>query len=98
MPEVNTGSLISYPYDTHPEPGQSMEILPGLRWLRLPLPFTLGHINIWLLRDCGRWVIVDTGAYTQETRDCWLDVFAGQLEGKSVSRILATHLHPDHAG
>jgi len=98
MHDFNPGPSISYAYEMHPELGQSMEILPGVRWLRLPLPFLLGHINIWLLRDSGSWVIVDTGTHSQETRDCWLGVFASQLNDEPVSRILVTHLHPDHSG
>jgi len=98
MPETDPAPSINYAYGKHPELGQSMEILPGVRWLRLPLPFMLGHINIWLLRDRGSWVIVDTGIYSRETTDCWLDVLASQLKGEPISRVIATHLHPDHAG
>jgi glyoxylase-like metal-dependent hydrolase (beta-lactamase superfamily II) len=36
-------------------------IAPGVRWLRMPLPFALDHINLWLLEDEGGWTIVDTG-------------------------------------
>jgi glyoxylase-like metal-dependent hydrolase (beta-lactamase superfamily II) len=98
MSFTTPGLSIQYEYDTHPEFGQSIEILPGIRWLRMPLPFMLGHINLWLLRDSGSWVIVDTGLYTQTTRDLWLGVLTEQLRGEPISRILVTHLHPDHAG
>ena len=42
---------IIYEYDFQPEIGEAVDILPGLKWLRLPLPFMLGHINVWLLED-----------------------------------------------
>ncbi len=42
---------IRYEYDFQPEIGEAVDVLPGLKWLRLPLPFLLGHINVWLLRD-----------------------------------------------
>jgi glyoxylase-like metal-dependent hydrolase (beta-lactamase superfamily II) len=98
MPETDPTESIRYPFDSHPEPGQSMEILPGIRWLRMPLPFAVGHINLWLLRDTGSWVIIDTGVYTETTCDLWRDVLAKQLHGEPVSRVIVTHLHPDHAG
>ena len=28
-----------------------LEVAPGVRWLRMALPFALDHINLWLLRD-----------------------------------------------
>lgn len=89
---------LSYAFDFQPEPGEAIEILPGLKWLRLPLPFMLGHINVWLLRDDEGWAIVDTGIHTEVTRKTWENVFATQLDNAPVTRVLVTHLHPDHAG
>lgn len=93
-----THSSIRYVYDFRPEPGNSVEIFPGIRWLRMPLPFMLGHINLWLLEDGNGWTVVDTGICTQTTRDCWETVFVEQMASKPVSRVLVTHLHPDHVG
>ncbi len=43
---------LTYPFgDTLPQPGTSMEVAPGIRWIRMSLPFALDHINLWLLRD-----------------------------------------------
>ncbi len=89
---------IQYAFENRPELGESIEIFPGIRWLRMPLPFMLGHINLWLLEDRESWTVVDTGIYTQTTRDCWEKVFTEQLAGKPVGRVLVTHLHPDHVG
>ena len=56
---------LHYPLgDQLPEPGEVIELAPGVRWLRMGLPFALDHINLWLLRDRaedGRegWAIVD---------------------------------------
>lgn len=43
---------LDYPFaDTLPAAGDAFEVAPGVRWLRMPLPFSLDHINLWLLRD-----------------------------------------------
>jgi len=89
---------IVYEYDFKPEIGESIDILPGLKWLRLPLPFMLGHINVWLLKDGDDWAIVDTGINSSITRKTWNNVFDNHLNNASISRVLVTHLHPDHAG
>jgi glyoxylase-like metal-dependent hydrolase (beta-lactamase superfamily II) len=89
---------LEYPLDIRPEPGGSVEIGPGLRWLRLPLPFQLNHINVWLLRDGDGWALVDTGLFTETTRTVWKSIFERELDGASLTRIIVTHLHPDHVG
>lgn len=94
----NCPDPISYEFDFQPDLGESVDILPGLKWLRLPLPFMLGHINVWLLRDGNGWAVVDTGIHTEITRKTWRNVTREQLGGAPVSKVLVTHLHPDHAG
>ncbi len=43
---------LHYPLgDTLPAPGETLEVAPGVRWIRMALPFALDHINLWLLRD-----------------------------------------------
>ena len=96
-------SALDYPYgDRLPAPGTSLEVAPGVRWLRMALPFALNHINLWLLRDTheGRegWAIVDCGIDDGNTRSDWEQVFASQLEGLPVLRVIVTHMHPDHIG
>ena len=89
---------INYEYDFEPEIGEVLDILPGLKWLRLPLPFMLGHINVWLLQDGDGWAVVDTGISSSITRQTWEGVFSSQLDNARLTRVLVTHLHPDHAG
>ena len=79
-------------------PGQSLEVAPGIIWIRMPLPMRLDHINIWALEDGDGWTIVDTGMRYPETVDVWTSLLAGRLEGKPVKRVLVTHMHPDHIG
>ena len=85
-----------------PAPGGSIELAPGVRWVRMALPFALDHINLWLLRDQvdGRngWTVVDTCIDHPESRALWEQVFATQLDGLPVLRVIVTHMHPDHVG
>ena len=87
-----------YPLAETPEVGQALEIAPGLRWLRLPLPFMLAHINVWLLRDGEGWTLVDTGLFTRVTREAWHDIIERRFDGLPLQRVIVTHLHPDHVG
>lgn len=92
-------SQLSYAFgDTIPAPGTRHEIAPGVYWLRMGLPFALDHINLWLLRDGAGWTIVDCGIANDATRAAWETVFANELEGLPVTRVIATHCHPDHVG
>jgi glyoxylase-like metal-dependent hydrolase (beta-lactamase superfamily II) len=81
-----------------PAPGEVIEIAPGVRWLRMGLPFALDHINLWLLDDGEGWTIVDCGIANDATKAAWEQVFAHELRGKPVTRVIATHMHPDHIG
>ncbi len=94
---------LHYPLgDTVPPPGATLELAPGVRWVRMGLPFALDHINLWLLRDCidGQqgWSIVDCGIANDTTRALWEQVFAQELQGLPVLRVIVTHMHPDHIG
>ncbi len=95
---------LDYPLGgTLPASGATVEVAPGVRWLRMGLPFALNHINLWLLRDCdehGRdgWAVVDCGIANDATRAAWEQVFASELQGLPVLRLIVTHMHPDHIG
>jgi glyoxylase-like metal-dependent hydrolase (beta-lactamase superfamily II) len=89
---------IHYEFEQRPKHGATLPIDDDILWLRMPLPFSLKHINLWLLRDADRWVIVDTGVGTDETLQLWEQVFAGPMQGRPASHVVATHLHPDHVG
>ena len=89
---------ISYEFPERPGAGETMPVAPGVLWLRMPLPFALGHINLWLLEDGDGWTIVDTGVCVEEARNVWRKTLDGLSNGDAINRIIVTHLHPDHAG
>jgi len=89
---------LSYPFTSRPEPGQSIEVAPGVHWLRMPLPMALNHINLWALADGDGWTLVDTGMQTPQIAAAWEQVVAGLLAGMPVKRVVCTHMHPDHVG
>ncbi|MCF7981761.1 MAG: MBL fold metallo-hydrolase [Pseudomonadales bacterium] len=89
---------IRYPFSPAPPPGISVEIVSGLKWLRMPLPGSLDHINLYLIEDSDGWFIVDTGLGTSETQQAWQQVFQGELNNKPIKGIIVTHMHPDHIG
>ena len=92
--------VLAYPFETAPEPGsgEAQTIAPGVLWLRMPLGGSLKFINVWALEDGDGWTIVDTGLRTEATAAGWRAAFAGALAGKPVSRVICTHMHPDHVG
>jgi len=92
--------LLSYPFGDPPGPGLALEVAPGVCWLRMPLPFTLAHINLWALRDDDGWALVDTGVQSVETTAAWRQLFGegGALADGRPTRVFVTHMHPDHVG
>jgi glyoxylase-like metal-dependent hydrolase (beta-lactamase superfamily II) len=100
-------SALHYPLGALlPAPGTTIQVAPGVRWLRMGLPFALDHINLWLLRDemdgpagpVPGWAVVDCGVANERTRADWEQVFAHELQGLPVLRVIVTHMHPDHIG
>lgn len=94
--------MITYPHEIPPAAAETICVAPGIHWLRMPLPFALNHINLWLLEDSDEsgpgWTIVDTGYGVPATHTLWDRHFAGVLRDKPVKRIIVTHYHPDHVG
>jgi len=98
---------LDYPLgDTLPAAGTVYQVAPGVRWLRMGLPFALDHINLWLLEDefeqeggvVRGWTAIDCGISNDATRALWEQVFANGLDGLPIVRVLVTHCHPDHVG
>jgi len=87
-----------FPNAQPPVPGTLVEIAPGVRWFRLPLPYRLDHVNIYLIEDDDGWMVLDTGLGTDACRTTWESILSGPLSGQRLTSMIVTHLHPDHVG
>ncbi|WP_434802264.1 MBL fold metallo-hydrolase [Paracoccus sediminicola] len=89
---------VAHPWADPPATGSATEVAPGVLWMRLPLPMKLDHVNVYALDDGDGWTVVDTGFDTGRSRAIWQTLLDGPLAGRPVTRLIATHHHPDHLG
>ena len=85
---------IRYPFDSLPATGTTLPVAEGVHWLRMPLPFALDHINLWLLEDGTGFCAIDTGIALDSVKEAWKSTLAG----RGLCRQIVTHFHPDHLG
>jgi glyoxylase-like metal-dependent hydrolase (beta-lactamase superfamily II) len=96
---VGLHDQVSHPFGERiPQPGEAIPVADGVWWIRMPLPFALDHINLWILADGDGFTLVDTGFGVQATWDLWEKHFVGVMAGKPVKNVVVTHYHPDHVG
>lgn len=100
MPDITE---LQYPWgQSHPDTGRLMTVKPGIHWVRMPLPFALNHINLWVLDDeqdgTAGCTVIDTGVHTPVIHDAWRSIWRGELAHQPLLRIIVTHMHPDHVG
>jgi glyoxylase-like metal-dependent hydrolase (beta-lactamase superfamily II) len=92
------GPRLSYPFAGAPEIGEAVDVAPGVKWMRIPIQGPLRVINVWAIAEDDGWAIVDTGMAGPDAVPAWRALFAGPLEGRRVTRVFVTHMHPDHIG
>jgi len=89
---------LQYTIPTKPEFGVPMKVDEGVFLLKMPIPYALDHINLWLLRDGDGWTIVDSGFHCEEAVTIWDAVLTGFCNDEPIQKIVITHFHPDHVG
>ncbi len=81
-----------------PAYGELTDVLPGLFWVRLPLPTLPNHVNCWLLDNGPGWTLVDCGMNTDDTFEIWDRLWRGLLRSRPLQNLVLTHAHLDHSG
>ena len=97
-PHVSPADALRYPWETPPGPNEVIEVMPGVLWVRLKLPFRLNHVNVYLLADGDGWAMIDSGFGNEESIAAWTALFEGPLANVRITRLIVTHSHPDHVG
>jgi glyoxylase-like metal-dependent hydrolase (beta-lactamase superfamily II) len=98
MTKTTKPTSLAFPFSEPPEPGRTIEVAPGVLWARVPLPFRLDHVNVYFLEDGAGWAVVDTGIDNDDARAAWDALLHGRLAGRRLTRLIVTHMHPDHIG
>jgi glyoxylase-like metal-dependent hydrolase (beta-lactamase superfamily II) len=81
-----------------PQLGAAVALPNELRWIRLPVPGPLQHINVWLAPGHSGRVLIDTGLNQPETHAAWGALALSEHLADELEAILVTHHHPDHFG
>lgn len=81
-----------------PAYGELTDVLPGLFWVRLPVPMPPNHVNCWLLDNGSGWTLVDCGMNTDDIFEIWDRLWRGLLRGRPLQNLALTHAHVDHFG
>lgn len=80
--------------------GEAAEVAEGVYQLKVPVPFPLVFVSVYLVEGDDGWTIIDTGYDYPEGREVWES--GGRQVGldldRDVGRIVVTHFHPDHLG
>ena len=94
------GTDPSYPFAVEPGTGDgsAVAVADGVLWLRMPVSDSLPWINVWAIEEEGGWALVDTGLSSEATAGAWQAAFRDAGRGRPVTRVFATHMHPDHCG
>jgi glyoxylase-like metal-dependent hydrolase (beta-lactamase superfamily II) len=89
---------LEFPFAQPPAAGTLQQIAPCIQWARLPLPYRLDHVNIYLIENDTGWTVLDTGLGDDACRGAWERILAGPLAGQRLTSMIVTHFHPDHVG
>ena len=98
MSDVGSAPAIAYDAVDLRVGDEPRAVAPGVWGVRFALHFALDHVNVWLLEDVPGWTVIDAGLAYDPTRERWRQLLRGLLAGEQLTRLVATHFHPDHLG
>ena len=80
--------------------GEAAPVAEGVWQLKLPVPFPLRFVSVYLVEGDDGWTLVDAGYDYPPARVAWEagTAAAGCALAQDVDRIVVTHFHPDHIG
>jgi glyoxylase-like metal-dependent hydrolase (beta-lactamase superfamily II) len=81
-----------------PKAGELVEVSEGIFWLRMPLPMSLNHINLYLVDEGDSFAVIDTGMNYPDSKVLWEQLFETHCQNKPIKKVVVTHMHPDHVG
>ena len=74
-------------------------VLDGIWQMRLPLPFELDHVNVYVVALRDGYMLVDCGLGTEESyAELTAQLAAIGVGVTEIREIFLTHTHPDHVG
>ena len=81
-----------------PELGKFNKLTDDIYWAKLPLPFRLDHINVFLIDSIEGLIIIDCGIKNEVTEKNWEKLLRNLPVKKEITKIIVSHHHPDHIG
>jgi glyoxylase-like metal-dependent hydrolase (beta-lactamase superfamily II) len=80
--------------------GEAAEVVEGVWQIKLPVPFPLGFVSVYLAEAGDGWTLIDAGYDCPSAREAWEagSRVAGCDLPRDVARVVVTHFHPDHVG
>lgn len=88
---------LTFPFAEPPAHGAFRPVADGVLWLRLPLPYRLDHVNIYLIEEDGGFAALDSGLGDARSKALW-QAAVQALAPHRLTRLIVTHYHPDHVG
>ena len=80
--------------------GEVARVAEVIYQLKIPVPFPLRFVSVYLVEGSDGWTLVDTGYDYGPSYETWERgaAAAGCDLSRDVSRIIVTHFRPDHIG
>src|SRR5581483_3298229 len=76
-----------------------VSIAEGIWLIRLPLPFPVAILNVYLIRTGDGFLLLDCGLKTNACRKALAEALSSiGVPWTDIRRLIITHLHPDHFG